>query len=76
MVPDDLQLWRGWRDGDAASGNELVQRHFTSIFRFFRGKVPAHADELTQQTFLACIEAKDRFRDGNSFRSYLFGIAR
>lgn len=73
---DDLELWRAWRDGDAAAGNALVERHFASIYRFFRGKVAPHADELTQQTFLACVEAKTRFRDGNSFRSYLFGIAR
>lgn len=76
VATDDLELWRAWRDGDASAGNTLVERHFASIYRFFRGKLPVHADELTQQTFLACVEAKTRFRDGNSFRSYLFGIAR
>jgi RNA polymerase sigma factor (sigma-70 family) len=65
-----------WRDGDAVAGEELVGRYFTSIFRFFRGKVPLAADELTQETFLACMEARGRFEEGNSFRSYLFGIAR
>jgi RNA polymerase sigma-70 factor (ECF subfamily) len=72
----DLELLRAWREGAAIAGNELVERYFSSVFRFFRGKVPLHADELTQQTFLACVEAKERFRDGSSFRAYLFGIAR
>jgi RNA polymerase sigma-70 factor (ECF subfamily) len=72
----DLDLWRAWREGAAVAGNELVERYFTSVFRFFRGKVPLHADELTQQTFLSCVEAKERIRDGYSFRAYLFGIAR
>jgi RNA polymerase sigma-70 factor (ECF subfamily) len=76
VAESDLELLRAWREGAAVAGNELVERYFGGVFRFFRGKVPLHADELTQQTFLACVEAKERFRDGSSFRAYLFGIAR
>jgi RNA polymerase sigma-70 factor (ECF subfamily) len=72
----DVELLHAWRDGSAEAGDELVGRYFTGVFRFFRGKLPLHADELTQETFLACVEAKERFKDGYSFRSYLFGIGR
>ena len=76
MATTDLELLVAWRDGSSAAGDELVGRYFASVFRFFRRKVPMAADELTQQTFLACVEAKERFKEGNSFRSYLFGISR
>jgi len=75
-VSDDLQLWRGWTAGDEAAGNELVRRHFLGIHRFFQSKLAAYADELTQKTFLACIERKERFKGRSSFRAFLFGIAR
>jgi RNA polymerase sigma factor (sigma-70 family) len=38
--------------------------------------VPAASEDLTQRTFLACVEHHDRFRGQASFRAYLFGIAR
>jgi RNA polymerase sigma factor (sigma-70 family) len=75
-MSDDLELWEAWIAGDSASGNALVQRHFASIHRFFSSKVPQHVDELTQRTFLACVEARDRGRAVVSFRAYLYGIAR
>jgi len=72
---DDKELWAAWDSGDDAAGNAFVERHFSSIFRFFRAKVPHYADELTQRTFLACIEGKHRFDQQRSIRAYLFGIA-
>jgi RNA polymerase sigma-70 factor (ECF subfamily) len=75
-VADDLELWRAWTDGDEDAGNRLVRRFFLGVHRFFQSKVADHADELTQKTFLACVESRDRFRGQASFRSYLFGIAR
>jgi RNA polymerase sigma-70 factor (ECF subfamily) len=45
------------------------------VSRFFRTKSPDSAEDLTQSTFLALVEAEERFR-GASFRAYVFGIAR
>lgn len=73
---DDLSLWDGWRAGDKAAGEILFQRHFASVYRFFETKCEQEAEELTQSTFLACVRAKDQFRKGSSFRTYLFTIAR
>lgn len=72
----DYELLGAWRKEDAAAGNELVRRHFRSIFTFLRSKVPDHVDELVQRTFLACVEARERIDENRSFRAYLFGIAR
>lgn len=65
-----------WRAGDRAAGSELFERYFTSVFTFFRSKVEAGADDLTQQTFMRCVQAKDELRGGTEVRAYLFAIAR
>ncbi len=72
----DYELLRAWRSDDPSAGNELVRRHFASVFSFLRSKVPEHVDDLVQRTFLACVESVDRIDDSRSFRAYLFGIAR
>ena len=73
---DDLELYRAWRGGDDRAGNELFSRHFDSVYRFLRNKVPDAAEDLVQQTFLACIKANPGFRGESSFRTYLFTAAR
>ncbi|MEM6993502.1 MAG: sigma-70 family RNA polymerase sigma factor [Myxococcota bacterium] len=72
----DTALLEAWRAGDAAAGNVLFNRHFQSVFRFFRTKVDGGVDDLVQQTFLACVEGRDRLRDKTGFRAYLFAVAR
>ncbi|MEM6996256.1 MAG: sigma-70 family RNA polymerase sigma factor [Myxococcota bacterium] len=72
----DAELLHAWREGATEAGDALVQRHFRAVFRFFSSKVGENAEELTQRTFLACVEAKDRIESTRSFRAYLFGIAR
>ena len=72
----DLNLLERWRAGDSRAGQDLFARHFADIYRFFEYKVGPDADELAQRTFMACITARDRFRGGSTFRTYLFAIAR
>ncbi len=71
----DLELLDAWRGGDLAAGEELVVRHWTSIARFFRAKVGDDGADLISQTFLACVEGKDRI-DGDNVKAYLFAVAR
>lgn len=75
-MDDDLDVLQRWRDGDQRAGQELCTRHFSEIYRFFEHKLPGEADDLTQQTFLACVKARDQFRGQSTFRTYLFSIAR
>lgn len=72
----DAELLDAWRGGDRAAGRELFSRHAGSVTRFFRNKIDGDIDDLVQRTFLACVEAKDRVRDGSSFRAYVLRIAR
>ncbi|MFO0631904.1 MAG: sigma-70 family RNA polymerase sigma factor [Nannocystaceae bacterium] len=73
---DDATLLSAWREGDASAGKALVARHFPAIYRFFANKLGSDVDDLVQQTFLACVEGRDRVRDDAGFRAYLFGVAR
>jgi RNA polymerase sigma-70 factor (ECF subfamily) len=73
---DDERLLRAWRDGDQEAGNALVDRHFSTVYRFFRSKVDDDVEDLTQRTFLASLEGLERLRRDRDFRAYLLGIAR
>jgi RNA polymerase sigma factor (sigma-70 family) len=75
-MDSDLALLVDWRIGDKRAGEQLFARHFAAIYRFFAHRVGDAADELAQQTFLACVVARDRFRAQSTFRTYLFAIAR
>jgi RNA polymerase sigma factor (sigma-70 family) len=72
----DFDLLLAWSRGDGSAGDCLVRRHYTSVRRFFDVKLPPVAEDLTQRTFLACIENLDRLQKADSFKAYLFGIAR
>lgn len=76
MGDDDLTLLDRWCAGDAAAGNALFKRHFDAVYRFFQRKVDGELDELVQETFLACLRSRDKFRRQSSFRTYLLAIAR
>lgn len=71
----DLDLLDAWRSGDLESGEQLFRRYIGQLGRFFRNKVDVGVEDLIQNTFLACIEGRERFRGTSSFRTYLFGIA-
>ena len=72
----DAELLEAWREGDARAGGELFGRHFDAVYAFFRNKAFEGVDDLVQQTFMACVEGRDRFRGEGSFRAYMLGAAR
>lgn len=76
MDSPDADLFEAWRAGDTKAGNALFERHFDALYRFFRNKTSEAAEDLVQQTFLACVGSKDAFRRDASFRTYLFTVAR
>jgi RNA polymerase sigma-70 factor (ECF subfamily) len=76
MTVTDFDLLDRWRAGDREAGNTLFDRYFDPVFRFFRNKVTDGAEDLVQQTFLACVQSRDHFRKDASFRTYLFTAAR
>jgi len=75
-VEDDLALLARWRADDRQAGEELCARYFAEVYRFFEYKLDDKADDLVQQTFMACLKGRNQFRSESSFRTYLFAIAR
>jgi RNA polymerase sigma factor (sigma-70 family) len=75
-VSTDPQLLARWREGDEEAGNELFTRYFDAVYRFFCNKVSEGIEDLVQDAFLACVDGRDRLRDDQAFRGYLFTSAR
>jgi RNA polymerase sigma factor (sigma-70 family) len=72
----DGELVEAWGRGDRAAAEELVERYYRSVFRFFDLRVGHAAEDLTQRTFLGCVESRARLQQAHSFRAFLFSIAR
>lgn len=72
----DRELLDAWARGDRRAGNQLFQRHFEALYRFFHAKVPGGVDDLIQRTFLALVERAADLSPTAELRPYLFGIAR
>jgi len=75
-VKSDAELLDAWREGDAAAGNALLERHVEALVRFFENKAEDGVDDLVQRTMLACVLHRDRMRESASFRGFLFAVAR
>lgn len=71
----DLDLLEAWKAGRRDAGNELIERHFQRVFRFFRRRLPDAADDLTQRTFLGLLEGAT-VEVRTTFRAYVLGAAR
>lgn len=77
VLREDYQLLGSWAAGDGEAGNQLIERHFDPVYRFFRYKArDADVEDLVQQTFLACLEAHTRYESRSSLVTYLLAIAR
>jgi RNA polymerase sigma factor (sigma-70 family) len=75
-MPTDFELLDAWAEGDRRAAKTLLERHFSAVFRFFRNKVGDGVEDLVQETMLACVQSRDRFRRESSFRTYVFATAR
>ena len=75
MSDDEAALLYAWRGGDTAAGERFTRAYYGSILGFFRLRASEAADDLTQKTFLACVEGGSQIA-GENVRAFLFGIAR
>ncbi len=59
----DEHLMLAFSQGSPESFTELFRRYKLPIYGFFRRRVtdPAHAEELTQETFLALVRSASRY---------------
>ena len=73
---DDLELLKAWRAGDPGAGNELLTRHYPSVYRFFANKVNNGLEDLVQSVFARCVEGVATVELRGAFKPYLFGICK
>lgn len=73
---EDLALLQRWEQGDQRAGNLLLQSYVPALSRYFSRKLRDGADDLVQETLLACVQSIGSFRMEASFSTYLFRIAR
>jgi RNA polymerase sigma-70 factor (ECF subfamily) len=72
----DEQLMLAFSKGSSEAFSELFSRYKQPVYGFFRRRVsdPAHAEELTQETFLVLLRAAARYEPRALFRTYLYAI--
>ena len=72
----DERLMLAFSHGSADAFTELFHRYKQPIYGFFRRRLfePHHAEELTQETFLALLRASTRYEPRALFRTYLYAI--
>lgn len=75
MSVDDAALLERWRSGDQSAGEQLFERYYEPVERFFINKLSHQITDLVQETFIACIESRDRLKDPRKFRNFLFTVA-
>jgi RNA polymerase sigma-70 factor (ECF subfamily) len=73
---DDFELLDAWAGGDTQAARELLKRYTGPLYRFFERKVEGPIEDMVQDTLVACVQGRDRFRREAGFRAYVFGIAR
>jgi RNA polymerase sigma-70 factor (ECF subfamily) len=63
--------------GSTAAFAELFGRYKQPLFGFFRRRLadPAHAEELTQDTFVALLRSSPDYQLTSLFRTFLYAIA-
>jgi RNA polymerase sigma-70 factor (ECF subfamily) len=74
----DEDIMKAVANGDLQQLGELYQRYRRPIYGFLLKRVnaPATAEDLLQTTFERVIKYRGSFREGSTFRSWLFTIAR
>lgn len=71
----DFALLDAWRHGDRDAGEQLFEHYFDAILGYFARRAGPDAEDLTQRTFLACLEHREHIRGDASFRTFLFAVA-
>jgi RNA polymerase sigma-70 factor (ECF subfamily) len=77
VAVDDETLMQRYQDGDDDAFSQLYSRHRSSLLRFARHLCARHAeaDEVFQETWIAVVAARARYRAKSRFVTWLFSIA-
>lgn len=75
----DMELIRGYLQGDAASFEELYRKYRRQLYSYLNALFPgdpALADDLFQQTWIRVVDNLARYEERQLFLAYLMRIAR
>jgi RNA polymerase sigma factor (sigma-70 family) len=72
---EDRLLVERWRRGEKEACAHLFARHQGAMRAFIKARTPHDTDDLAQRTFIAFLEARDRFRFDACVRTFLIAIA-
>lgn len=78
MTFSDSELMSRMRAGDREAFAGLVDRYQRTVYGYLRARVrqAGDAEDMTQEVFLRCYEARARFDDAALVKPWLLGIAR
>jgi RNA polymerase sigma factor (sigma-70 family) len=73
----DEQLASDARAGSIDAFDQLARRYQVPLLRFLQRRTPARreAEDLLQESFLRAFQSLDKFRDGYSFKAWLFTLS-
>lgn len=71
----DAELLGAWQRGNRAAGEDLFERYYGILVRFFANKIGEDPRDLIHETLLGCLSGHARLRDHGSFRAFVFSIA-
>lgn len=77
-ITTDEELMLAFAQGEASAFDQLYQRHKVVVYRFFirQNLAVSVAEELTHDTWLKIINAKESYQVSAKFTTYLFTVAR
>lgn len=78
MSEVDFQLMDQFKRGDQSAFGLLIERHQRAVYGYLRARLlqASDADDMTQEVFLRCFQARARFDATAMVRPWLLGIAR
>jgi RNA polymerase sigma-70 factor (ECF subfamily) len=77
-IPSDESLMVAVRDAARDGLGELFERHQLALYGFFFRMAGdrVSSEDLVQEVFYRILKYRHTFRDGSSFRTWMYGIAR
>ncbi len=78
VTDSDSRLMSRIRTGDRDAFGRLIERYQRSVYGYLRVRLrqPNDAEDMTQEVFLRCYEARARFDESALIKPWLLGIAR
>lgn len=77
-MQEERELIERAKQGDREAFEAIILNHQGAIYGYLRSRLmqPTDAEDMTQDVFMRCFEARARFDSSSQIRPWLIGIAR